>query len=711
MTHPIIPDELLTEQWENINWNKAQDDLYDAQLDIYYAAKKKAWDSVRKLQRKLTENIDFRCLAVKRVADANSCPGVDKFRLRNSAEKMQMAYELNNEGYKASPVRHVTFNIRTHGKVRHATIPIKFDRAMAVLHAFTLLPVEEAHSDYNSFAFRKGKSAHDAHTHLFKALIGEDAPGFVVVADIKSYYASIKHSWIMKHIPMDKDVLYQFLTTDIVPGSRLFPDHEVIMTEDRGISEGSNISPYIGNYVLDGLQSYVYNALYPDGEKDYYDGFMVRYADDIIFTARSYERGEQILRLVDDFISERGLRFNRDKTMIREVKDGFDFLSFHYSMNQNGILKITPREDKVDQYINEIKAVIDSHTKSQRDLIERLNASLRGWAGYYKFADAYDAFVKVDNAIDAILLNHAIEKHPHWSKEKVIEKYWYLEGNDKRYYTLSYDRTVRIIKIQETVLVRHKAVDPRTNIFSEPEYYSLREQFKEINNVTGKYRSIWRKYEGKCYFCGNPILVDQAKTIRTILPDNNPNYREQVYVHELCAMGEWNLIRLNDEIPATAPFDYIKSLEDIELSDKNTNTKKPPTNKWKWHKLRMHFATLDCYSVTLKFSDIEKISGHKLPDKWYTYDGRRAWYPFSNVNGIAEAWYLEGYEIHKLDIYNHKITLHRIDSDLVRLNIPDVLRNGKIPKNAKSELETHMNAIVKKYGLTKKKRKKGKNKG
>ena len=46
------------------------------------------------------------------------------------------------------------------------------------------------------------------------------------------------------------------------------------------------------------------------------------------------------------------------------------------------------------------------------------------------------------------------------------------------------------------------------------------------------------------------------------------------------------------------------------------------------------------------------------------------------------------------------MTFHRDEDGYAKLVIPDVLIHGKIPDNAKFELETHMEYIIKKYGLT-----------
>jgi len=43
--------------------------------------------------------------------------------------------------------------------------------------------------------------------------------------------------------------------------------------------------------------------------------------------------------------------------------------------------------------------------------------------------------------------------------------------------------------------------------------------------------------------------------------------------------------------------------------------------------------------------------------------------------------------------------LHRDEDGMAKLDIPRALTDGKIPENAKYELETHMAYIIKKYGL------------
>ena len=53
----------------------------------------------------------------------------------------------------------------------------------------------------------------------------------------------------------------------------------------------------------------------------------VRYADDFIVTGNNPEfLREQVLPVIKEFLSERGLQLSEEKTIITNIKDGFDFL-------------------------------------------------------------------------------------------------------------------------------------------------------------------------------------------------------------------------------------------------------------------------------------------------------------------------------------------------------------------------------------------------
>ena len=157
-------------------------------------------------------------------------------------------------------------------------MPTYYDRAMSVLIRLLSHPGDnsEIARERKSFAFRPGRSTQDAHAYVIEMIRKEDAPAFVFYGDVKACYANIQHDWLIAHAPMNKQVLSKFLSAGIVFDGELFP------SAGTGISEGSNLSPYLANFTLDGMQKKVYETLHgTTSPMDYANGNLLRFADDM----------------------------------------------------------------------------------------------------------------------------------------------------------------------------------------------------------------------------------------------------------------------------------------------------------------------------------------------------------------------------------------------------------------------------------------------
>ena len=193
-----------------------------------------------------------------------------------------------------------------------------------------------------------------------------------------------------------------------------------------GISEGSNISPYLGNFCLDGLQSYIYQGLYGNDKKikDRADGRMIRFADDILVTVRDEKTGHKVLDILKEFLEARGLRLSPNKTKISLVADGFTFLSRTY-IRKNDLIYSYLADEAVERFISELRStIIDSPVMSQRQIILLLNQKLQGWATYYRGTDALASFRKIDAAVQTALLEKSMSLHPKLPIENIKHKYW-----------------------------------------------------------------------------------------------------------------------------------------------------------------------------------------------------------------------------------------------------------------------------------------------
>lgn len=702
-----MPDEYLARLWEDVNWTEAEAKLADLQKRISIAVFGRNWKTVEDTQKRLVNDLDIRCLAVRHVATASNSPGVDGIKWRTPADLMRAAMGLISSGYKASPLRQIKIVAKNNGKERHPALPTYRDRAMQVLHGYSLLPVVEAGGDRKSFGFRVGRSTQDAHAYMVDALESNDQPDIIVCGDIRAYYANIQHGWLMKHVPMDKHVLSEFLNAGIVFAGELFP------AKETGISEGSNISPYLGNFVLDGLQRHIFMQFHGTATpEDYGVGNLVRFADDIRITARTQEEGERILDILKAFLAERGLVLSEEKTKICTAEEGFTFLSRTYK-RVDGVVYCAPAEEAVERFISELQQIIATNRKSQRELILLLNRKLKGWGNYHRYSEATEAFRRVDAAVQAALLEAAVAMHPRMQLAKIKAKYWYKESDGRHVYALPDDKSVRLFRLADMPLLRHKRIKTSINPFTDPEYLEERTQARAIHNATGPYHAVWERQKGKCYYCGRPILSDQSRTIVPIDPHLPESVSNSAYIHGICKDNEFEILYADEDASPLPAYDVQAALHGIlnppaksKPSERQKGVIKP---SWRHYRLKEHFAACTASSLTYTFKQLEEIDG-----KPFAKTSRRSidyWSPRTNCNTIAEAWLTEGYELYNLDIKNEKITLHRRDDGVGHLKIPDVLLQGKLPDNAIYELETHFAYIIDKYGLRQAKKKKGGKRG
>src|SRR4028118_290961 len=91
---------------------------------------------------------------------------------------------------------------------------------------------------------------------------------------------------------------------------------------EQGTPQGGVISPLLANIGLHGLETYIKSTNPKLG--------LVRYADDFIVTARDKRSLEIAQTQIQQWLSERGLELNSEKTLITSMEDGFDFLGFNH---------------------------------------------------------------------------------------------------------------------------------------------------------------------------------------------------------------------------------------------------------------------------------------------------------------------------------------------------------------------------------------------
>lgn len=218
----------------------------------------------------------------------------------------------------------------------------------------------------------------------------------------------------------------------------------------------------------------------------------------------------------------------------------------------------------------------------------------------------------------------------------VIGVYGNINAGDLDY-ALPDDKSVRVMRLADVLLIRHDKIKVHANVFLDDDYFEERTNFREIMNVTGKYKNIWKRQAGKCFYCGIPILKDQYKELIVINPARKNTASNSAYVHDICRRGEYRQIHTMEDVEGMAPVDVMKTLRliddvpgSIKIRDRTSNP------EWKYFKLRGYFAKSRRSTLSLTFSEIEKLSGGKLGK--YLRTSHSAWYPRKDMAGIAYAW-------------------------------------------------------------------------
>ncbi len=372
--------------WETIDWSKAEREVKRLQRRIAQAVREKRWGKVRVLCRILTRSQSAKWLAVRRVITNKGArtPGVDNILWRSPQQFWEAAQSLTRRGYRAQPLRRV-YIVKRNGKLRPLGIPTMKDRAMQALYALALEPIVECRADPNSYGFRPYRSTHDAIEQLVICLSRRCSGQWVLEGDIKACFDEIGHQWLLEHVPMDREILRQWLKAGFVEKGRLFPTQ-------AGTPQGGIASPLLANWTLDGLEATV-KGLFGYRPKVH----VIRYADDFVVVAETKEILEQTVKpAIQKFMAERGLRLSEEKTVITHIHEGFDFLG-KTVRKFNTQLIVQPSKAAAKSIVEKLGTLLrQSRSIPYAVLLRKLNRLLRGWGNYHRFTSSSRVFSRVD---------------------------------------------------------------------------------------------------------------------------------------------------------------------------------------------------------------------------------------------------------------------------------------------------------------------------
>ena len=479
--------------WSEIDWQKVMKKVKNLRQRIYRATKLKQWNRVRSLTKLMLRSYSNLLLSVSRVTEINqgrNTPGIDGYLAKTPEQRVRLVNNWDFQIWKIKPTKRI-YIPKTNGKKRPLGIPTVNDRVAQAIIKNALEPSWEVRFENNSFGFRPGRGCHDAIEGCFYRFRKGSIDNWVLDADIKGAFDNISHEFILKRLEYTpgREFIKKWLKAGYV-------ESQIFNRTDKGTPQGGILSPLLANIALDGMDNWlsritetkVYGKtkIKTKEERKIY-GF-IRYADDFIVTAQTKEQIEAIIPRIREWLAIRGLHLNEEKTAIRNINDGFDFLGFNIR-KFNGKCIIKPQKEKVTGKLNQIKTWLKDHPNAKPSVvIDVLNPILRGWGNYYKHGVSKETFAYFDHRLVKMLVKWIKRRHPSKGIEWAVPRYfgrikgdrWVFKADTKD--RQGKDTTKYLFRLATIPIVRHVKV--RGN--ASPDDPQLKEYWEKRKTKVGK---------------------------------------------------------------------------------------------------------------------------------------------------------------------------------------------------------------------------------
>jgi group II intron reverse transcriptase/maturase len=335
--------------------------------------------------------------------DKDKAYGVDRVTKAEYEENIEenldnLIARMKQFSYRPQPVRRAYIPKDGSDQLRPLGVPAYEDKLVQGAMADILTAIYEQRFYDFSYGFRPGRSQHQAIGALDKILWGWT--NWVVDADIKAFFDSVDHEWLMKfleHDIGDKNFLRyvtRFLKAGVMEDGRRYDS-------EAGVPQGSLIGPVMSNVYLHYVIDMWFAEAVIAGCKGRAE--MIRYADDTVFCFEMEEDARRFFVSLRKRVEKFNLVLSEEKSKIirfgRNSGDDsgkFDFLGFTHvsARNRNGTFfvkrstsqkKLKAKRQMVKKWLRE-----NMHTPI-KVLIDKLNVKLRGHYNYYGIIGNSDA--------------------------------------------------------------------------------------------------------------------------------------------------------------------------------------------------------------------------------------------------------------------------------------------------------------------------------
>ena len=275
--------------------------------------------------------------------------GVDGVTWKEYGEQLEknlrdLVARMKAKRYKPQPAKRVYIPKDEHSR-RPLGLPALEDKIVQKGIAEILEAIYEADFLDCSYGFRPGRSCHQALNAVDKTIMTKPI-NHLVDADIKSYFDTVSHQWLMKFLqvriqdPSFLLLIQRFLKAGYMEAGR-------IVATAQGTPQGGNLSPMLSNVFL----HYVLDLWFEKRLKREVRGacYLVRYADDFTCMVQYQEDARHVVQAIRERFARFDLGLHPEKTRVisfgryerqnakrqKRRANTFDFLGFTHYCDQS----------------------------------------------------------------------------------------------------------------------------------------------------------------------------------------------------------------------------------------------------------------------------------------------------------------------------------------------------------------------------------------
>lgn len=532
--------------WHAIDWRDANQRVNNLRQRIYRASVEGNMKRIRNLQKLMIRSFANKVVSIRRVTQENQgrkTPGIDKIVVETDKEREALFQQLQqNHIRNVHPVKRV-YIPKKNGQRRPLGIPAIIDRCWQAIVKSALEPFWESKFELSSYGFRPGRGCHDAIQKIFCiARVGKSRK-WVLDADIKGAFDNIDHAFLLQRIGNfpAREMIKRWLKAGVI-------EKGTYTSTMSGTPQGGIISPLLANIAFHGLEellSVKYDYL---GRLDKKSKFaVVRYADDFLVFAQSRDDCEHAKSKIKDWLSERGLAFSEEKTSIKHMTEGIDFLGFtvrHYptrGKRRGAVFLAKPSRNSIRSHKQQMRQVWKMVLSWPiNEAINILNQKVKGWVNYFRIGTSKKTFSKMDDWMWIRQRRFVERRHPNKYWWWLRKQYWgSVRWRKDKWVLMDKKSGVYLWKHAWTPIKRHTLVKGNASP-DDPTLRSYWEQRRTRNKwYDGSLSRAWMyKKQGEiCPLCSQNLDNKEELHIHHIIPKSEGGKDDRqnlVLLHAAC---------------------------------------------------------------------------------------------------------------------------------------------------------------------------------